>query len=60
MSIIRTHKLTQKKFLSKNKNLKILDLGCSLTNYWKEANHFADIDDHYESFSKLKFKIYKN
>ena len=59
MSIVRTHKLTQKKFLSKNKNLKILDLGCSLTNYWKEANHFADIDDHYDSFSKLNLEYTK-
>ena len=52
MSITRTHKLTQKNYLSKNKNLKILDLGCSFANYWKEANHFADIDDHHENFSK--------
>ena len=56
MPITRTHKLTQKKFLSKNKDLKILDLGCSLTNYWQEANHFADIDDHYNGFSKLNLK----
>ena len=34
MPIKRTHKLTQKKYLSDNKNLKILDLGCSDTNYW--------------------------
>ena len=52
MSITRTHKLTQKNYLSKNKNLKILDLGCSFANYWKEANLFADIDDHHENFSK--------
>ncbi len=56
MPITRTHKKYQKKFLSENKNLKILDLGCSLTNYWKEANHFADIDDHKLSFNKLNLK----
>jgi SAM-dependent methyltransferase len=59
MTIIRTHKLTQKNFLSKNKNLKILDLGCSFANYWKEANHFADIDDHQDNFSKLNLDYTK-
>ncbi len=59
MPIKRTHKNTQKKFLAENKNLKILDLGCSLANYWKEANNFADIDDHYESFKKLNLKYTK-
>ena len=53
MPIKRTHKSTQKKFLSANKELKILDLGCSFVNHWKEANHFADIDDHYDSFKKI-------
>ena len=59
MPITRTHKLTQKNYLSKNKHLKILDLGCSYSNYWKEANHFADIDDHYENFSKSNLKYTK-
>jgi len=59
MPITRTHKLTQKDFLSQNKKLKILDLGCSFTNYWKEANHFADIDDHHESFAKLNLDYTK-
>ncbi len=59
MPIKRTHRITQKKFLAENKNLKILDLGCSLANYWKEANNFADIDNHYESFKKLNLKYTK-
>ena len=46
MTIKRTHKTFQKEFLDKNKNLKILDLGCTHVNYWKEANHFADIVDY--------------
>ena len=53
MSIRRTNKLNQKKWLKKNSHLKILDLGCSLTNYWPEANHFADIDDFSEGFKKV-------
>ncbi len=59
MKIIRTHKDKQKKFLSENSELKILDLGCSFTNYWKEANHFADIDDFGESFNKNNLKYTK-
>ena len=59
MPIKRTHKNTQKEFLLKNKNLKILDLGCSLANYWKEANHFADIQDHTESFKKINLEYTK-
>ena len=59
MHIKRTNRLTQKKFLSENKNLKILDLGCSLVNYWKEANHFADIDDHGEEFKKRNLNYTK-
>ncbi len=59
MPIKRTHKNTQKEFLLKNKNLKILDLGCSLANYWKEANHFADIQDHTASFKKINLKYTK-
>ena len=58
MQIKITNRLTQRKFLSENKNLKILDLGCSLVNYWKEANHFADIDDHGEELKKEKLKLY--
>ena len=45
-----------KKWLKENSHLKILDLGCSLENYWPEANHFADIDDFEESFKKLNLK----
>ena len=56
MSIRRTNKINQKKFLQKNKNIKILDLGCSFANYWPEANHFADIDNHTESFKKINLK----
>ena len=56
MPINRTHKIRQKKFLHENKNLRILDLGCSFSNYWKEANHFADIEDHKASFDKLGLK----
>lgn len=56
MPIKRTHKITQKNYLKKNSNLKILDLGCSFVNHWKEANHFADIDDHTENFNKLNLK----
>jgi SAM-dependent methyltransferase len=50
MSIRRTSRNFQKNFLKNNKNLKILDLGCSFENYWPEANHFADIDDHTKNF----------
>ena len=56
MSIRRTNKKNQKKFLKENKNLNILDLGCSFANYWPEANHFADIDDHVEVFKKVNLK----
>lgn len=59
MPIKRTHKNTQKEFLLKNKNLKILDLGCSFANYWKEANHFADIQDHTASFKKINLEYTK-
>ena len=53
MPIRRTNRFNQKKWLKKNQKLKILDLGCSPVNYWKEANHFADIEDHTEYFKKL-------
>ena len=56
MAIRRTNKLNQKKWLKDNKHLKILDLGCSPVNYWKEANHFADIEDHTEYFNGLNLK----
>jgi 2-polyprenyl-3-methyl-5-hydroxy-6-metoxy-1,4-benzoquinol methylase len=52
MSIKRTHKLSQKKWLKENSHLKILDLGCTHVNYWPEANNFADIEDYSEYFSK--------
>ena len=52
MTIKRTNKLFQKNFLKKNNHLKILDLGCTHINYWKEANHFADIEDYSKEFSK--------
>lgn len=52
--IRRTNRIVQKDFLKQNKSLKILDLGCSNNNYWEEANHFADIHDFREEFSKLK------
>ena len=50
MSIRRTNRLNQKKWLKENSHLKILDLGCSNVNFWQEANHFADLDDHSEHF----------
>ena len=53
MPIRRTKKENQKKWLINNKHLKILDLGCSNVNYWPEANHFADINDHKKEFQKL-------
>lgn len=53
MPIRRTNRLNQKKWLKENNHLKILDLGCSPVNYWKEANHFADIEDHTDHFNKL-------
>jgi len=59
MPIKRTNKLNQKKFLEKNKNLKILDLGCTHVNYWKEANHFADIVDYNKFFNKLNLPFTK-
>ena len=52
MTIKRTHKSFQKEYLRKNGHLKILDLGCTHVNYWKEANHFADIVDYSEEFKK--------
>jgi len=63
MSIKRTNRNFQKKWLNNNKNLKILDLGCTHVNYWPEANHFADIVDYSKEFKEknLKFiKIYPN
>ena len=63
MTIKRTDKKFQKDWLTKNGNLKILDLGCTHVNFWGEANHFADIVDYTEDFSKknLKFtKIFPN
>ena len=56
MSLKRTSRNHQKEWLRKNRNLKILDLGCSLKNYWPEANHYADLDDFSEEFNKLNLK----
>ena len=63
MTIKRTHKNFQKEFLRNNDHFKILDLGCTHVNYWKEANHFADIVDYSKEFSEknLNFTlIYPN
>ena len=59
MPIKRTSRLSQKKFLLENKNLKILDLGCSYANFWPEANHFADIDDFENGFKEKNLKYTK-
>jgi SAM-dependent methyltransferase len=59
MPIQRTHKLVQKKWLKKNNNLKILDLGCTDINFWSEANYFADIVDYSSEFSKKNLKFIK-
>jgi SAM-dependent methyltransferase len=53
MPIRRTNKNNQKKWLKENSHLKILDLGSTHVNYWREANHFADIVDYREHFKKL-------
>ncbi len=53
MTTRRTVRKNQKKWLSSNKNLKILDLGCSNKNFWPEANHFADIHDYKNDFENL-------
>ena len=57
MILKRTSRDYQKKWLRENKNLKILDLGCSLNNYWSEANHFADLDDFSLEFGNLKLRF---
>jgi len=59
MSIQRTHKKTQKKWLKENNNLKILDLGCTQINFWPEANHFADIVDYSSEFLKKNLNFIK-
>ena len=59
MPIRRTSKKNQKNWLRQNKNLKILDLGCSNSNYWPEANHFADIHDFKNEFETKKLKFTK-
>tara|TARA_B100001013_G_C24553691_1_gene419696 strand:+ start:338 stop:973 length:636 start_codon:yes stop_codon:yes gene_type:complete len=53
----RTSRNYQKAWLKKNNHLKILDLGCSLVNYWPEANHYADIDDFTKAFNDLNLKF---
>tara|TARA_B100000900_G_scaffold386048_1_gene376186 strand:+ start:3458 stop:4111 length:654 start_codon:yes stop_codon:yes gene_type:complete len=57
MTLKRTHKQFQKEYLKRNNNLKILDLGCTHVNYWKEANHFADIVDYSKEFSEKNLKF---
>ena len=59
MSIRRTIKKNQKEWLRQNTNLKILDLGCSNSNYWPEANHFADIHDFKKEFEIKKLRFTK-
>ena len=59
MPIRRTIKKNQKNWLKLNKELKILDLGCSNVNYWPEANHFADIHDYREDFKTKNLKFTK-
>jgi len=59
MSIKRTNKQVQKKWLRENNNLKILDLGCTHINFWAEANYFADIVDYSLEFSKKNLKFIK-
>jgi len=59
MTIKRTNKQSQKNWLIKNDNLKILDLGCTHVNFWKEANHFADIVDYTKEFSQKNLKFTK-
>jgi len=59
MSIKRTNRNFQKKWLNNNKNLKILDLGCTHVNYWPEANHFADIVDYSKEFKEKNLKFIK-
>ena len=59
MPIRRTIKKNQKKWLNSNKELKILDLGCSNANFWSEANHFADIHDYSEDFKVKNLKFTK-
>ena len=56
MTLKRTTRDYQRAWLQKNKNLKILDLGCSVANYWSEANHYADLDDFSKEFNKLNLK----
>ena len=59
MSIRRTNKKSQKKWLKENSHLKILDLGCSSANYWPEANHFSDIDDFTKDFKEKNLTFTK-
>ena len=57
MIMKRTSRNYQKAWLKKNNHLKILDLGCSLVNYWPEANHYADINDFTKAFNDLNLKF---
>ena len=57
MIMKRTSRNYQKAWLKKNNHRKILDLGCSLVNYWPEANHYADIGDFTKAFNDLNLKF---
>ena len=59
MTMRRTIRDNQKKWLKSNQHLKILDLGCSNNNYWEEANHFADIWDFTEMFKEKNLNFTK-
>lgn len=59
MTMRRTIRDNQKKWLKSNQHLKILDLGCSNNNYWEEANHFADIWDFSEIFKEKNLNFTK-
>ena len=59
MTMRRTIRDNQKKWLKSNQHLKILDLGCSNNNYWEEANHFADIWDFSEMFKEKNLNFTK-
>jgi SAM-dependent methyltransferase len=63
MTIRRTNRLNQKKWLKENNHLKILDLGCSNVNFWPEANNFADLDyypDHFKTLYLPYTQIFPN
>tara|TARA_Y100000590_G_scaffold415393_1_gene513131 strand:- start:1233 stop:1877 length:645 start_codon:yes stop_codon:yes gene_type:complete len=57
MTLKRTNRSYQKEWLQQNKDLKILDLGCSVQNYWSEATHYADVDDFSKEFNDLNLNF---